>query len=75
MAHWDGTHIVRAPPRPYPNYPNWEYINCGCCGGLQWGGESPRECDVCHGIGSYARHRSGTLAAYPGGPFLGSDRQ
>ncbi len=60
---------------------NWKYINCGCFGGLQLGGESLRsggeslrECPNCKGGGSYFRHiKSGVLAEYPGGPFLGRE--
>ncbi len=52
----------------------WEHISCGCCNGLQWGGFYPRECHYCDGAGMLWRHRkSGALAMYPGGPFLGRD--
>lgn len=55
-------------------YPGWEYINCGCCGGIQWGGDTPRDCLVCDGASFYYKHtKSGVLAQYPGGPFLGRE--
>ena len=64
--------IVRAPPRDSREHPGWEVLDCGCCGGIQWGGESPRKCEVCKGNGYYCHHKpSGALAAYPGGPFIG----
>ncbi len=54
--------------------PGWEYVNCGCCGGLQWGSDYPRDCTECDGAGFYFRHiKSGVLAQYPGGPFLGRE--
>ena len=54
--------------------PGWEYVDCGCCGGLKWGGETPRDCDECDGASFYFRHiKSGVLAQYPGGPFLGRE--
>lgn len=72
MAYWDGDKIVYAQPIPYPDYPEWEYMDCGCCGGIEWGGESPRECRSCGGIGFLARHKpTNRIADYPGGPFRG----
>ena len=71
MAYWNGKKIVYAEPQPSEEYPNWEIIDCGCCAGIEWGGESPRECRGCNGQGYYFRHiKSGVLAQYPGGPFL-----
>jgi len=62
------------PTRKYPGYPAWDLIACGCCAGLEWGGEYPRECNDCNGTGSYARHRrTGVLAEWPGGRLLGRD--
>jgi hypothetical protein len=58
--------------KEYPNYPGWEYLSCGCCGGIQWGGDYPRECTCCGGSGMIAIHKpTGTIADYPGGPFRG----
>lgn len=71
---WDGKKIVRFPPEESKVYPGWECIDCGCCGGTQWGGESPIECYDCNGTGCFYRHKeSGVLAEYPGGPFLGKE--
>ncbi len=75
MAYWDSEKktIVRVKPEPYPDHPGWWYIDCGCCAGLEWGGDYPRECHDCNGSGFVAYHEdSGALAEYPGGPFLGS---
>lgn len=74
MAHWDGKNIVYWQPEPHPGYPGWVYEDCGCCNGLEWGGEEPRECRTCDGSGWIARHiKSGALALWPGGPFCGRD--
>ena len=74
MAYWTGEKIVHSKPIPVENYPGWEHVDCGCCNGLQWGGEEPRECDDCKGSGSYVRHiKSGAMAFYPGGPFIGRE--
>ena len=76
MACWDSAagRIVHAPPRPYPGHRGWLLIDCGCCAGIRWGGESPRECDQCAGGGFQAQHkRSGVFALYPGGPFRGRE--
>ncbi len=37
--------------------------------------EGPEECDTCGGNGSVIRYKSGTLAKFPGGPFIGSERK
>jgi ribosomal protein S27AE len=72
MAHWDGKTIVYFPNEPYPDHPNWVRIDCGCCAGIEWGGESPRECRDCGGSGMMALHKqTGRIADYPGGPFRG----
>ena len=77
MAFWDSKaqKIKYRKPIPFPGYPKWLEIDCGCCNGLQWGGYEPRECNICEGAGRYAKHvLSGVLAEYPGGPFLGRDQ-
>lgn len=51
----------------------WIQIECGCCGGLEWGGESPRECKECRGTGILHVSENDRIALYPGGPFLGSE--
>ena len=57
----------------YPDHPNWVYYNCGCCAGIEWGGDSPRDCKRCGGSGTLSLHLpSGRIADYPGGPFRGS---
>ena len=72
MAYWDGKNIVYWDNKPYPNHPNWEYIDCGCCAGIEWGGDYPRECRTCGGSGMISLHKpSGRIADYPGGPFRG----
>ena len=72
--NWKQNKIIRFPPAPYPGYPGWIRLDCGCSGGLEWGGEYPRECRNCWGSGMIAKHeKSGVLAYYPGGPFLGRD--
>ncbi len=78
MAHYDSTtgKIVEVKPYPAEGYPNWEVEDCGCCNGLEWGGEEPRECSACSG-GGYVYHHipSGVRAQYPGGPLLGRWKQ
>ena len=74
MAYWDSKSgkIVKFDTQQCDGYDAWEWIDCGCCAGLEWGGESPRECRTCGGSGWVARHKnSGVLAWYPGGPFCG----
>jgi len=74
MAFYDSetNTIICIPPQPVIGYPGWEIIDCGCCGGIEWGGESPHECRQCKGAGYMFRHKkSGVLAEYPGGKFLG----
>lgn len=74
MSHWDGKQIVRWPSEPAEHYPGWTRIDCGCCNGLEWGGEEPRECGRCGGNGILVRHAAtGRLALYPGGPFAGRE--
>lgn len=72
MAYWDSKRekIVRRPDEPYPGYPGWVMHDCGCCAGIEWGGESPQECRRCNG-GHIAVHvASGVRAKYPGGRFV-----
>jgi hypothetical protein len=75
MARWDAEKgdIVEFAPQPYgEHYPNWELVDCGCCMGIEWGGDSPRECEYCRGSGMIAHHKpSGLLTLYPGGPICG----
>ena len=49
----------------------WRVAACGCCNGLEWGGDSPRECTSCGGTGSVWIRPSGHVFLYPGGPALG----
>jgi hypothetical protein len=72
---WNGREMTHPPAEPWLDelYSGWLWVNCGCCGGLQWGGESPRECGACNGGGWFAVHlQSGRGARWPGGPFNGS---
>lgn len=55
-----------------PETTAWRIVSCGCCDGLEWGGECPRECRRCGGQGRVFVLPSGVAALYPGGPFLGS---
>lgn len=74
MSYWDSKKgkIIRFHSQPYPDYPGWILLDCGCSGGLQWGGEYPRDCNTCKGSGFIAYHKkSHALALYPGGPFCG----
>jgi len=76
MAYWNSQKqvVVHVPTEPHPINPGWEIVDCSCCGGLEWGGDYPRECSACQGMGHYCRHiESGALALYPGGPFVGRD--
>jgi len=73
MSFWDSTTQkgITFPTTPWEGREGWFRVDCGCSGGLQWGGEEPRECDNCAGVGDYAWHKkSGVLAQYPGGPLL-----
>jgi hypothetical protein len=74
MAHWDSKNqkIVKWPTEPHPEYKGWEIIDCGCCAGIEWGGEYPVECRACQGQGFLCHHiKSGAIALWPGGPFAG----
>ena len=71
---WTGTEMTHPSslPEPVEMYPGWVWVNCGCCGGVEWGGEYPRECRECEGSARYAVHlATGTAALWPGGPFNG----
>jgi hypothetical protein len=52
---------------------DWLQIECGCCAGLQWGGEYPRECLDCDGTGLLWVSPKDRLKQWPQGPFLGSE--
>lgn len=72
MSYWNYItgEIVTFPPKKCKQYPKWDEIDCGCSGGLEWGGEEPRECKRCGGNGIVYKHRkTGLFAKYPGGPF------
>jgi hypothetical protein len=70
MAHWNGSKIVYFKPFPHEDYPDWDVIDCGCCAGIEWGGEEPNECKRCSASGAIYKHRkSGVTAEYPGGRF------
>lgn len=76
MSYWDHTTqtIVSFPPEPDIEHPGWQTEDCGCCAGLEWGGDEPRECRTCDGRGEISRHlKTGTLARWPGGPFIGKE--
>ena len=74
MAYWDSKQnkIIYSPSVPCQDNPGWTEDDCGCCNGIEWGGMYPRECRSCGGGGAVFRHiKSGALALYPGGPFVG----
>ena len=72
MSHWDGERIVRWEAEAIAEHPGWMAVDCGCCAGIKWGGETPDECDSCGGSGRVAWHpASGVLALWPGGPLAG----
>jgi hypothetical protein len=73
-AMWDelSEHIVRRKDRPWPGYPGWLRVDCGCCAGIKWGGYTPQDCERCGGSGLIAVHKkSRVIADYPGGPLRG----
>lgn len=52
----------------------WKVTNCPYCrAGIAFSaGYEPKECGNCNGTGSQAIHlKSGVIALYPGGPFIG----
>lgn len=72
MSFWDYKlqKIITYPPRKSKRWPKWDEVDCGCSGGLQWGGEYPRECKTCGAKGFVFVHRkTATRAEWPGGPF------
>ncbi len=74
MAYWDYKQgkVVHFPDVPDSEHEGWIWRDCGCCAGTEWGGDTPRECSHCLGQGDYYVHvKSGRIAVYPGGPFLG----
>ena len=74
MAHWDYRkgRVIHWPTRKSKDWPGWVEMDCGCCHGIQWGGEYPEECDRCGGSGVIFRHqKSGVTKVWPGGPFIG----
>jgi len=76
MAFYDyrENKIIPYESQECPKYPDWIQIDCGCSGGLEWGTEEPTECSRCNGSGMIWKHKkSGVLAQYPGGPFIGKD--
>lgn len=76
MAHWDAENhrIVYSDDYADPEFPGWVRKDCDCCHGIKWGGEYPIECSSCIGSGYIWKHvKSGALAAWPGGPFLGRE--
>ncbi len=74
MAFWDYKtgKIIYFKLVSCADHPGWQEVDCGCANGLEWGGEHPRECRTCGGSGYVFHHiKSGALASYPGGPFVG----
>jgi hypothetical protein len=74
MSHWDSESqvIVQWPTKPIEGYPGWLSVDCGCCAGISWGGDTPKQCSRCKGAGAVALHvQSRRVAEYPGGPLLG----
>jgi len=70
MAHWNGKNIIYFNPIKSKYWPKWDESDCGCCSGIEWGGESPRECKTCGGKGFIFVHRkTGIRVQWPGGPF------
>jgi len=49
----------------------WRTVSCGCCAGLEWVGDYPRECRRCGGGGTLFIRPKGHLFQYPGGPAAG----
>ena len=74
MSYWDSATqtVVRIPPERIGGYPGWVRLDCGCCDGIEWGGDEPQDCYACKGYGSVCLHvKSGVIALYPGGPLCG----
>jgi len=76
MAFWDSSsgRIIHLRDEPWEGSPGWVRRDCGCCNGIEWGGDVPMECSSCGGGGFVAFHaESRCLADYPGGPLRGSE--
>lgn len=74
MSYWDSKNqkMIDRDAFPVKYHPGWAWVDCYCCGGLQWGGDEPRECRSCNGTGWRCVHiDSGIVAIYPGGSLLG----
>lgn len=72
MAYWSANKnkIIYSPAEKKKN--GWYVVDCGCCHGIQWGGDEPKECDRCGGSGHIWWHKkSKVFAEYPGGKFTG----
>ena len=71
MASWSyDTGFIYYPAQKINRY--WYRIDCGCCGGIKWGGQEPIGCNRCNGTGYiYWHKKSKTFAEYPGGKFIG----
>ena len=60
------------PDRRIEGCSGWWRRDCGCCGGLVWGGNEPIDCGECGGSGFIYFHRPSMVTAeYPGGKFTG----
>lgn len=64
--------------------PRWVIQECFDCSGLgqvssyTYGGmdfNGPEECRTCNGSGTIYRSPKGSLAQWPGGPFIGRERK
>ena len=63
MSYWDHytLSIITLPDHDLGN--GWVQKDCGCCNGIQWGGNEPIDCNICDGKGYYSKHKeSGVLA-------------
>lgn len=71
MAYWDGSQVIGFEPTFSRTWMGWIEADHGCCNGIKWGGEYPRECECAAGV-MYVHIESGTIAQYPGGPLMGA---
>ncbi len=70
MARWDGEKIIYGKDKKSKFFPGWLEIDCGCCGGIEWGHFLPCECRRCDGSGRIFKHiKSKVIVRYPGGSF------
>ena len=61
---------------------NWVEITCLNCNGHGQVSDygigidfyGPKECDTCDGSGRLSKHKSGAIAKYPGGKFVGKEK-